>query len=117
MLTADRFKLVLAVLALVAGVVGYYYLGDKTLLVRVLVLLGALVVTVAVAMQTDLGRAAWGFGKEAQIELRKVVWPSRKETVQVTLMVVVLVIAVSIFLWFVDWGLLAAVKALTGQRA
>ena len=117
MLTADRFKLVLAVLALASGIAGYYYLGDKTLVVRVLALLGALAVTVAIAMQTELGRAAWAFGKDAQIELRKVVWPSRKETVQVTLMVVVIVIAVSIFLWFVDWGLLAAVKALTGQRA
>ena len=117
MLTADRIKLVLAVLALVAGIGGYYYLGDKTLLVRVLVLLGALAVTVAVALQTELGRATWTFGKEAQIELRKVVWPSRKETTQVTLMVVLMVIAVSIFLWLVDWGLLTAVKSLTGQRS
>ena len=117
MLIADRIKLVLAVLALVAGIGGYYYLGDKSLLVRVLVLLGALAVTAAVALQTDLGRAAWTFSKEAQVEMRKVVWPSRKETVQVTLMVVVMVIAVSIFLWLVDWGLLSAVKALTGQRS
>ena len=117
MLTADRIKLVLAVLALAAGIAGYYYLGDKSTLVRVLVIFGALAVTVALALQTELGRGAWNFTKEAQIELRKVVWPTRKETVQVTLVVVVMVLAVSIFLWLVDWGLLAAVKALTGQRS
>jgi preprotein translocase subunit SecE len=116
-LTADRIKLVVAVLALAAGIGGYYYLADKTLLLRVVVLLGALAVAVAIAMQTELGRAAWEFTKESRQELRKVVWPSRKETTQMTLVVVAMVVIVSIFLWLVDWGLLAAVKALTGQRS
>jgi preprotein translocase subunit SecE len=115
--TADRIKLVLAVLALAAGIGGYYYLGDKLLLVRVVVLLGAAIVTVVIAMQTELGRAAWTFAKESRQEIRKVVWPSRKETVQVTLVVVAMVVAAALFLWIVDWGLLAAVKALTGQRS
>jgi preprotein translocase subunit SecE len=115
--TADRIKLLLAVLALAAGIGGYYYLGDKAMLLRVVVLLGALIVTVAIAMQTTIGRSAWAFAKEAQVELRKVVWPSRKETVQVTLLVVAMVVIASLFLWIVDWGLLAAVKALTGQRS
>ena len=117
MLTADRIKLVAAVLALAAGIGGYYYLGDQTLLVRVLVLLGAVAVTVVIAMQSEPGRAAWEFTKEARQELRKVVWPTRKETTQMTLVVVAMVILVSLFLWVVDWGLLAAVKALTGQRS
>jgi len=115
--TADRIKLAIAVLALAAGIGGYYYLGDKSLLVRVLVLFGALAVTVAIAMQTVPGRATWEFTKEARQELRKVVWPTRKETTQMTLVVVAMVVLVSLFLWIVDWGLLAAVKALTGQRS
>jgi preprotein translocase subunit SecE len=115
--TADRIKLVLAVLALAAGIGGYYYLADKLMLVRVLVLLGAAVVTVVIAMQTEFGRGAWTFAKESRQEIRKVVWPSRKETVQVTLVVVAMVVAAALFLWIVDWGLLAAVKALTGQRS
>jgi preprotein translocase subunit SecE len=106
-----------AVLVLVAGIGGYYYLGDQTTLVRVVVLFVALAVTAAVAMQTEPGRAAWVFTKEARQELRKVVWPTRKETTQMTLVVVAMVILVSLFLWIVDWGLLAAVKALTGQRS
>jgi len=116
-LTADRIKLAVAVLALAAGIGGYYYLGDQTLVVRVLVLLGALAVTVVIAMQTESGCATWEFTKEARQELRKVVWPTRKETTQMTLVVVAMVIIVSLFLWVVDWGLLAAVKALTGQRS
>ena len=116
-MTADRIKLVLAMLALVAGIGGYYYFGDQLLLVRVVVLLGAAIVTVVIAMQTEFGRAAWVFAKESRQELRKVVWPSRKETVQVTLVVVAMVVVAALFLWIVDWGLLAAIKALTGQRS
>jgi len=104
-------------LALAAGIGGDYYLGDQTLVVRLLALFGALAVTVAIAMQTETGRAAWTFAQEARQELRKVVWPTRKETTQMTLVVVAMVILVSLFLWVVDWGLLAAVKALTGQRS
>jgi preprotein translocase subunit SecE len=115
--TADRIKLVLAVLVLAAGIGAYYYFADKLLLVRVLMLLGAGVVTIAIAMQTEFGRGAWTFAKESRQEIRKVVWPSRKETVQVTLVVVAMVVAVALFLWFVDWGLLVAIKALTGQRS
>lgn len=114
---ADRIKMVLAVLAVVAGIGAYYYLGDKALFIRVLAVLGSVIVAAAIALQTETGRTAWAFAKEAQVELRKVVWPTRKETTQMTLVVVVMVIVVAIFLWFVDWGLLAAVKALTGQRA
>jgi preprotein translocase subunit SecE len=51
------------------------------------------------------------------VELRKVVWPTRKDTVQITLVVVAMVVFVALFLWIIDWGLLAAVKALTGQGA
>jgi preprotein translocase subunit SecE len=109
--------LVAAVLALAVGIGVYYYLGDKSLLLRVLVLLGALAATAAIAMQTEPGRGAWEFTKEARQELRKVVWPTRKETTQMTLVVVAMVILVSLFLWVVDWGLLAAVKTLTGQRS
>ena len=114
-MTADRIKLVLAVLAVIAGIGGYYILGDKSLLVRVLVLLAALGVAVVIAYQTILGRAAWAFAREAQVELRKVVWPNRKETMQVTLVVVAMVLILAVFLWIVDWALLAGMKALTGQ--
>jgi preprotein translocase subunit SecE len=113
----DRIKMVLAALVLVAGIGGYYYLGDQALVVRVLVFLGALIVAAGIAFTSAPGRAAWAFGQESMVELRKVVWPTRKETVQVTLVVVAMVVFAALFLWIVDWLLLAAVKALTGQGA
>ena len=113
--TAERFKLVIALLAFVGGIVAYYYLGDKPDYIRVLTLLGASAVTVVVAMQTETGRDTWEFAKGARTELRKVVWPTRKETVQVTLLVVVMIILAGLLLWFIDWLLVMGIKALTGQ--
>jgi preprotein translocase subunit SecE len=99
-------------LAVFAGIGGYYALGDKALIIRVLVLLGALGVAAGLAFVTAPGRAAWEFVREAQVELRKVVWPTRKETMQVTMVVVAMVIIMALFLWLVDWLLAGAVKAL-----
>jgi preprotein translocase subunit SecE len=113
-LTADKIKQVVALVAVVVGIGAYYYLGDRSLLVRVLVLLAAGAVAATVFLQTAAGRAAWAFAKEARVELRKVVWPTRKETTQVTLVVIALVIVAAVFLWIVDWGLSLAVRALTG---
>ena len=114
---ADKLKLVLAVLIVVGGIGGFYYFGDKPDLVRVATLLAAGALAVAVAMQTAVGTAAWEFAKGSRQELRKVVWPAHKETVQMTLVVSALVVLVALFLWFVDWGLLKIVRALTGQGA
>ncbi len=117
MFTADKIKLFIAVLVFAAGIAGYYFLGDKSQLIRVLTLLVAGGVAMAVFLQTPAGRASWAFIKEARIELRKVVWPARKETVQVTLAVIVMIIAVALFLWLIDWGLSFAMRALTGPGA
>jgi len=112
---ADKLKLVVAVLIVGIGVGAFYYLGDKPDLVRVLAILAACGVAAAVALQTSQGRAAWEFAKGSRAELRKVVWPSNKETAQVTLVVIVLVILVAIFMWGVDWFLHKAITLLTGQ--
>jgi len=113
---ADKLKLILAVLIVVIGIGGFYYFGDKPDLVRVLALLAAAAMAVVVALQTAQGRAAWEFAKGARVELRRVVWPSNKETMQVTLVVFVLVVLVALFLWMVDWGLLKLMQTLTGQK-
>ena len=105
MLTADRIKLLVAVLALAAGIGGYYYLGDKSLLLRVLVLLGALAVTVAISMQTEPGRAAWTFTKEARQELRKVVWPTQEQLVTYFAVVMVFVIVMMTLVSVLDLAL------------
>jgi preprotein translocase subunit SecE len=112
---ADKLKLVVAVLIIAIGVGAFYYFADKPDVVRALIVLAACGLAVAVALQSTQGRAAWEFAKGARQELRKVVWPPNKETVQVTLIVFVLVILIAIFLWGVDWGLHKAVRLLTGQ--
>jgi len=80
-------------------------------------ILGAFGVAAAVMWFTQAGRDFVVFSRESWEEAKRVVWPTRKETTQMTLVVVAMVILVSLFLWVVDWGLLTAVKALTGQRS
>ncbi|MEN8176654.1 MAG: preprotein translocase subunit SecE, partial [Pseudomonadota bacterium] len=111
----DTVKLVMAVAILVAGIGGFYYFGETSLLLRVVALLAVAGVAVAVALQSSQGRALWRFAGEANVERRKVVWPSRQETIQTTLIVLAVVLLMGIFLWLVDMLLLNVVKALTGQ--
>jgi preprotein translocase subunit SecE len=111
----DTAKLIVAGLLLAAGIGGFYYFEEHSLLLRVLGMLVAAGAAAAVAVQTAPGRRLWRFGGDARVELRKVVWPSRQETIQTTLVVMVLVLIMGIFLWLVDSVLFAVVKALTGQ--
>lgn len=112
---ADKVKLSLAALLLIGGIVGFYYFSQQALPLRVLGLLAVAVVAVVIAFRTAQGSQALAFIQDAQIEVRKVVWPTGKETMQTTLIVMVMVIVVAIFLWVVDAILLWAVKLLTGQ--
>ena len=113
-MTADKLKLILAVLIVAGGIGGFYYFGDKPDLIRVAVMLAAAVLAVIVIAPTAFGRNAWEFTKGARLELRKVVWPARKETMQVTLIVFVMVILVAIYMWVIDWGLHKIVRVVTG---
>ena len=112
---ADRLKLTVAMMFLVAGVAGYYILAGDPELWRVLAVIAGLGLGVAVYSQTVSGRSTWAFVKESRVELSKVVWPTRKETVQTTLVVIALVIVVALFLWVVDLGLTKGVSLLTGR--
>ena len=111
----DTFKLVVAIAILLAGIGGFYYYADASFLYRVLGLVGMVIVAAGIAFTTSTGHAILSFGREARTEVRKVVWPTRQETVQTTLMVVVAVIILGIFLWLIDMILLEAVQMLTGQ--
>ncbi len=111
----DSFKLLLAVVLLVAGIGGFYYLEDQSLLYRVLGLLGVVVLALGVVYTTAMGKTVAGFLRESRTEVRKVVWPTRQETMQTTLIVIVVVILVGISLWLLDMLLLWGVKLLTGQ--
>ncbi len=100
--SADKAKLVLAVCAIVAGVVGFYALAGQPALVRALALVGGLLLAVAFAWTSQLGRDFTGFARESVRETKKVVWPSRKEAMQITGVVFGFVVLMAIFLWGTD---------------
>ncbi|MEW5757768.1 MAG: preprotein translocase subunit SecE [Pseudomonadota bacterium] len=112
---ADKIKLIVSLLILAGGVVGFYVFADQATWIRVLGVIVALVLAIIVAAQSEPGRAALSFVKESRTEVRKVVWPTRKETVQTTMIVMVVVVIVGILLWLLDMFLLWAVQLLTGQ--
>jgi preprotein translocase subunit SecE len=103
--TLDTAKLAMALIILVSALVGFYYYAEVSKLVRVVSLIAAVGIAAVIALQTGKGRSLSSFVKESQIEVRKVVWPTRQETVQTTLVVMVVVVVIAIFLWLLDMGL------------
>ena len=110
----DTFKLMLAIAVLIFGIVGFYYYEAESQLYRVLGVVFAVMVAIAISSTTRLGQGLIGFGREARMEVRKVVWPTRQETVQTTFMVIVAVIIIGIFLWLIDMLLAQAIQLVTG---
>ncbi len=110
----DSFKLLLAIAVLIMGIVGFYYFEAESQLYRVLGVVFASGVAIAISTTTTLGQNLISFGREARMEVRKVVWPTRQETVQTTFMVIVAVILIGIFLWLVDMLLAQAIQMITG---
>ncbi len=98
----DVAQLVLAVLLLIGGIFGYYWFASESGLMRGGILAIGIVGALALFVFTATGRRAGDFLKESRFELRKIVWPSRQETMQTTLVVVIVVFIVSILLWMID---------------
>ena len=111
----DTVKLVAAALFLIAGIYGFYFFAAYSTLLRVLGLLAISGVAAAVALQTDQGRRLWQFVGDSRNEVRKVVWPTRQETMQTTLIVIVMVLILGIILWLFDMVLMSILRFLTGQ--
>jgi len=99
---ADIVKLVLAAAVGIAGLVGFYYFGDAAKILRVLGLLAALVAAGALVVITAPGRMLVEFLRKSHLELRKVVWPTRDETIRSTGVIIVVVIIISIILGLID---------------
>ncbi|OQX16277.1 MAG: preprotein translocase subunit SecE [Thiothrix lacustris] len=115
----DTVKLIISLALLFVGIVGFYYFEDwqgqpVSLLLRVLGLLLVAGVAIAVALSSLTGKRLLGFMKDSRLEVRKMVWPTRAETLQTTLMVMVIVLILSIFLWGVDSLLGWGVKSMLG---
>jgi len=111
----DTVKLVAAAAILVGGIAAFYLLGTYPLAVRWAIVLACFGLGAFVALQSAQGRVFWQFVQGSRVELRKVVWPTRQETLQTALVVFIAITAMGIFFWFLDWVLGALTRALTGQ--
>ena len=98
----DTIKIAIALLLVISATVGFYLYPEQSTLLRVVALLVAVGIAVGILYTTEKGKQIWVFIREAQIEVRKVVWPTRQETVQTTMMVIFMVIIIAIFLWILD---------------
>ena len=111
----EKLKLLVAGLMIVAGVAGFYLLADSPTVVRVLSVLAGLGLATLVAWFTVSGQQFFAFSQDAVLEARKVVWPTRKETMQMTGMVILFVIVMAIFLWMIDGLLFWLVQLVMGR--
>jgi preprotein translocase subunit SecE len=111
----DTVKLILAVGVIVGAILGFYYLDAYSQLLRVIGLLVMMGLAALLAYQTVLGKSVWSFATASKMEVRKVVWPSRQETMQTTLIVFVMVLFMGVVLWLFDMMLGAILRSLTGS--
>jgi len=99
---ADKAKLAVAALLLVGGIAAFYMLGKQDLWVRVLALLALIAAAVATFLVSEPGKQLIGFGRDSVREVKKVVWPTRKEAMQMTGYVFAFVFVMALFLWLTD---------------
>ncbi len=112
---ADTLLLLISIIMLLGGITAYYMYQDLAITpVRVTALIAITLLASWVAAQTQKGGAFFRFLKEADIERRKVIWPTHQEAVQTSLMVIIVTIIISLFLSVVDWALGSLVRSLLG---
>jgi preprotein translocase subunit SecE len=110
----DAVKLAAGIAIVVAGIAAFYLLSAQPIWLRWIIVLGGLVAGALVSLQSYQGKTFWAFVQSSRIELRKVVWPNRQETMQVTLVVFVMVIVLGLFFWGLDSLLQFLTRWLTG---
>ena len=98
----DKLKLTAAVLIVLVAVAAFYVFGSSSALLRTGIVIVSLIVGAGVALTSEPGRNAWQFAVGTRAEVRKVVWPRRRETIQSTMVVIALVILIGLYLWLLD---------------
>ncbi|MCW5621896.1 MAG: preprotein translocase subunit SecE [Burkholderiales bacterium] len=111
----DKIKLAIAFIIVIAGIWGFYQLGASPMIARVGAILGGIVVALALAWTTEQGKRFYAYTQDAITETKKVAWPTRKETMQSTGVVVAFVIVMAVFLWIVDALLAWIVELMIGS--
>ena len=112
---SDTAKLVVAIVLVMAGIVGYYLLSDQAAWMRWLAVAAGIVVAAVVLATSRYGADFRQFVLDSRVELRKIVWPNRNETGMTTLVVFVFLLIAGVFFWGLDLALAWATRALTGQ--
>lgn len=112
----DKLRFAFAILFLAVGVAGFYLLHQQAMIFRVLAVLGGGALAVATAWYTEPGQRFFGFARESVVEVKKVVWPSRKETLQTTGVVFAFACFMALFLWLTDKALEVLVYGIILRR-
>ncbi len=112
----DVVRWILVIAFLAAAVVGNQYFSEQSLLIRVVAILVSASIALLIAATTVKGKSILGFAKEARVETRKVVWPTRQETIQTTLIIMLSVTVISLVLWGLDGILVRVVAFVLGQE-
>jgi preprotein translocase subunit SecE len=99
---SDKLKLIASGLVIIGALAAFYSLGSTSGLLRALIVVAGVIGAAAIALTSESGRSAWQFGVATRTEVRKVVWPTRRETAQSTMIVIVMVFIVGIYLWLLD---------------
>lgn len=113
-IAADIFKWILTFVLLAAAVVGNYVYGDMSVVVRAAGAIVLIAAALGAAALTTKGKAAISFAREARTEIRKVIWPTRQETMQTTLIVLAVSIVMALALWGIDGIMVRLVALVTG---
>ncbi|MCL1076516.1 preprotein translocase subunit SecE [Shewanella dokdonensis] len=110
----DILKWVITIVLLAVAIVGNHYYSDASVVVRALGVIVLFAIAGFVALQTVKGKQALAFAKESQIEVRKVVWPTRQEALNTTFIVLIATGVLAVILWGLDAALLKIVNLITG---
>ena len=111
--TLDTLKMASAVAILLSSVFSFYYFAELSVLIRVLVVIFSVILSLMIFFSTQRGIIFWDFLQGSRVEMRKVVWPTKQETIQTTLTVFMFVLVLGIFFWLLDFLLLYITTSIT----
>jgi preprotein translocase subunit SecE len=113
--TKDTALMTLSIVVLLGGIVAFYWYDDQALPIRIAMVVAGLAAAAGLAWFSWYGREFWQFAIASRIELRKVVWPEREETIKTTYVVFIFAIVMGVFFWGLDWVLTWLTRLLSGQ--
>ncbi len=111
----DTALMAVSIIVLLAGIVAFYWYDELALPFRIVMVVVGIAAAAGFMWFTWYGREFWQFALAARIELRKVVWPEREETIKTTYVVFIFAIVMGLFFWVLDWGLTWLTRLLSGQ--